>query len=746
MAHVAFSTPKKIRFTWTDAFEDVENAELQALIVECRSALHSLQAELAARQNPRVDTYLEDCYESLQEKARNIRDRGALSNKDRVSLEEADTFLAPLRRVHINSSRTRETRKEGDADATSLIQTASGKRKRGQSGDTAPSNACTNPVSVSKRKCMVLPAAQNHSTSSTISACCSPAVSGHLNSSIFNDVVDQAAPPIQDSVAITAPACQFHSIDPASQALATLLSFLGQSKIPERLLERARGPILTWGENGEVTPQIINTVEVVQDKFMCERAIRDLHQREAVRLEQSTDKIRCITVDPEVLTRVTHDKDHIRWKIEAVKVVLYAFPLDRRLEPLYSFSIATSILPLLNHVLPYLEEIDFEKALPAAHVIEVCLSASYYSTLDWKNNIVATAESIGTRFPVGAQLRERVELRKKILSRISSCKWGSEAQRLEFPRIDQRSNGYYGDLVLFNADVLLGRQQFQAALDELDRYTPWHPGNISTLEQIQMCEMSFLRGKIHRFSGNFKKARGCLEQVLRAGRPEASMMCKAMAHLTTVCCELGETRSGIVIALGQLDDLTAYQSRESGSAKRLRLALAYAYLMQGMWAIFTQSPASGYISLEKDIQEGFNKAHELFRELAQCYENASNLTRAGKTNRFSTLLGLALIAHIKGDFHGARYRYEMALDAVSHCNWDAGYIEAIIYWSKSVVMYSLGELEEARKLSGLAGSLYQNRSFFFPGFGTLWPEIIETWVAQQGRERMIPKQGWETTA
>jgi hypothetical protein len=578
---------------------------------------------------------------------------------------------------------------------------------------------------VSKRTCMVHPAAQNHSTSSTTFAYCSPAFSGHLNASIFNDVVDQAGPSNQVSVAITAPAYQFYCIDPASQALATLLYFLGQSKIPERLLERARGPLLTWGDNGEVALQNVNTVKVVQDKIMCEKAVCDLHQLKAIDLDQSTAKNRYISVDPQLLTRIAHDKDHMRWKTEAVKVVLYAFPMDRRLEPLYSFSIATSILPLLKNVLPFLEEIDVQKALPAAYVIEVCLSASYYSTLDWKSKVLATAESIGTRFPVGAQLRERVELRKRILSRISLCKWGSEVERLDFPRVDQRSNGYYGEFLLFNADIFFGRQQLQAALDELDAYTPWHPGNVSTLEQIQIYDMGVLRGKIHHFSGHFNEARRYLERVLHARRPEAAIMSKAMAHLTAVCCELGETKLGIKYASAQLDDLTAYQSRESGSAKRLRLALAYAYLMQGMWVIFTQPTAFGYTSLRRDIRQGFDKAHELFQVLAQSYENTSALGRAGKTNRFSALLGLALIAHIKDDMDGARDCYDIALDAASHCQWDVGYAEAIIYWSKSVVMHNLGELEEAQKLNRLAGKFYQCRSYFFAGFGTLWPEISE---------------------
>lgn len=294
-------------------------------------------------------------------------------------------------------------------------------------------------------------------------------------------MVSRVAPPNQDLVAIIAPVRQFYGIDPASRDLATLLSVLGQSKISKRLLERARGPLLTWGENGEVTLQNVNTVEVVRDEIICEKAICDLHQRKAIHLE-STIKPGYISLNPQFLTRIAHDKDQVRWKIEAVKVVFYAFPLDRRLEPLYSFSIATSILPLLERVLPFLEEIDIEEALPAAIVIEVCLSASNYSTLDWKSKVIAIAENIGKRFPVGAQLRERVKLRRSILSCISSCKWGLEVERLDFTRVDQRSNGYYGDFVLFNADVLFGRQQLQAAFNELDGYRPWRPENISTLE------------------------------------------------------------------------------------------------------------------------------------------------------------------------------------------------------------------------------------------------------------------------
>jgi len=45
-------------------------------------------------------------------------------------------------------------------------------------------------------------------------------------------------------------------------------------------------------------------------------------------------------------------------------------------------------------------------------------------------------------------------------------------RRLKVTRVDQRSNDYYEEFVLFNADVLFERQQLQAAFDELDEYTP----------------------------------------------------------------------------------------------------------------------------------------------------------------------------------------------------------------------------------------------------------------------------------
>jgi len=110
-ARITFSTPKIPRFTWTNTFEDVEDVELKGLSVECRIARDSFEAELAARQNPREDARLENCYTKVNDKAQRIRESGTLSNEDRASLEKADTFLEELKSGNIDPSQTRETRK-----------------------------------------------------------------------------------------------------------------------------------------------------------------------------------------------------------------------------------------------------------------------------------------------------------------------------------------------------------------------------------------------------------------------------------------------------------------------------------------------------------------------------------------------------------------------------------------------------------------------------------------------------------
>lgn len=101
----------------------------------------------------------------------------------------------------------------------------------------------------------------------------------------------------QDSMTIIASVYQVYNIELASRVLTTLLSFFDQFKILKYFLKRARESLLTWNKNEEVKEQQVNTIAVVQNKLMCDKTICNLHQLKTIRLKQSTDKIRFISVN-----------------------------------------------------------------------------------------------------------------------------------------------------------------------------------------------------------------------------------------------------------------------------------------------------------------------------------------------------------------------------------------------------------------------------------------------------------------
>ena len=105
---ITFSASKNPKFTWTDSFESVKNDELEGLIVECRSALHSLEAELSGRKSPQVDENLVVYYEKLQEKAREIDRFGELSSKERLPLDEARLVIEELKDRKVDVSQTQK--------------------------------------------------------------------------------------------------------------------------------------------------------------------------------------------------------------------------------------------------------------------------------------------------------------------------------------------------------------------------------------------------------------------------------------------------------------------------------------------------------------------------------------------------------------------------------------------------------------------------------------------------------------
>ncbi len=81
-----FSTPTKPKFEWTDDIKDLKDGEIEELIIHCRSATASFEAELSDRSQSPTDSTVQNHSALLLSKANNINDSG-LSMKQECQLK-----------------------------------------------------------------------------------------------------------------------------------------------------------------------------------------------------------------------------------------------------------------------------------------------------------------------------------------------------------------------------------------------------------------------------------------------------------------------------------------------------------------------------------------------------------------------------------------------------------------------------------------------------------------------------------
>ncbi|KAI9726529.1 MAG: hypothetical protein M1834_009016 [Cirrosporium novae-zelandiae] len=541
----------------------------------------------------------------------------------------------------------------------------------------------------------------------------------------------------------------FDRLDNDSKDLATLMVFLGVADVAERMLLCARGPLRVWGSNGEIEQRAgSDLITVLTDGARFELAIQSLESYGFIISKPGPFQLRSFSVYPQLRLYIgEHTPNPNRWKIQAAKVVFHAFPKHRHIDPLLYTAYGISTLPQLEWVLSYLDELDVIKELPLAQAAEVYISSSYFSTADWKQKAIKTAEKIMKTQINDPDLCARVKLRKKALSRIFLFEPRERVDQSEcnLGRVDKRSNAYFGESVLFNVQELIDRNELRSARSEIERYKPLDAANISTLEQIQIYEALFMLGKIDRFGGQFRLAEQQFQELLTADPSRSGMLCRVVSHLSAVQCELCKATSAVKLVLSELENLKCYQSLENGNGKRLRLALADAYLMQALWTVVHAGVAliiSGHISLPKDTRDSLASAKVIYERLRETYQKIHKLGKVGKMNLFWVSAGLAIIAHVEGRLEAALALWENASDAAEDCNWAPGYVEMIIAYSKSELSYRLGRFTDAYNLEQNARDLYKKtgRRYYFIGLGSVWPDLIGNLVEHGGGNRVIPRQ------
>lgn len=367
------------------------------------------------------------------------------------------------------------------------------------------------------------------------------------------------------------------------------------------------------------------------------------------------------------------------------------------------------------------------------------LSASHFRSAAWKWICVYLAEA-SARYLNDASILASVALRKVSLSRLyqSAAKQASSPPTLEgvaemFGIYDQRSNAWFGKLVMLEVQLMVDNQAPSEDIrDAVGRFRPLDNAKPSTLEQLTLIEGQFLVAKALRFEGKLEESNKSFEALFEEARKTGSrIVWKMMSHICDIKCELGNASEAIGILESDLNTLLGLHAADAGAAKRLRLALANAYLMKALWT---------WESKKVDLTS-LKMARLHFTWLETTYVPVQR-SKPGMHNHFVVLAGYAMVLHVEGDLVSAYRMWERALATARSCWADDGYSVVMVLYSKSQIAYQLG-YPEAGELAELARTLYfrTGRQYYFTGHGSIWPDIVGSMEEDQGRLRMMPKRG-----
>ncbi|KAK4073332.1 hypothetical protein Purlil1_13057 [Purpureocillium lilacinum] len=536
-------------------------------------------------------------------------------------------------------------------------------------------------------------------------------------------------------------------LDDYSLDLIKLTAFIG-GRIPVTALERLRKPRLTWDDNGEIRHSMYTDLAVVSQQDRCQRAIQKLQGKGLLLFSNERD-FEIPTTIRRNIERATAQESEL-WKLRAFGAMLHVFPAHRQLEPAQYATIASELLPQLQHVVRYIEEIrwQFQHAEQVNEAVDACLSASNFLDITWKEQILDAAERLIGPY---TQARARLQLRRMTLNRIAET-IASEQQLhdmnlllAQFQRHDKRSNAHLGEMKLFQARLMVDIEQHIDALSVLADYGPLEANFTSRLEQIQLNDIALLRGEIYRYEGRFHTARQCLLDLMDQ-KPEPrpithidNLLCapppsqKLVTHLSALSCETGFFEHAVLFLRDELRVLLdGGYPLDCRRATRVRLGLAEAHVMSvasSSVAAWRQGKASS-----NHLLESISKATTLLDELRVQFSRMHNLGKVGKITRFRVFLASAMACHLSGYLATALEFWRLAL-TYSRESWPPGYTDAIITYSLADLEYRKGNRTKAESLEQDAVQFLRVNKYRYhiTGLGTIWPKYVQTSITVHKR-------------
>lgn len=470
-------------------------------------------------------------------------------------------------------------------------------------------------------------------------------------------------------------------------------------------------PAWTWGADGKAVQVEVPVPDLFQTPERQNSAVETLLQGRSL-LTHNTEG--SLLVNPNNRPSKLVSENPV-WKWAALAAVCRSFPRWPNPDSACAERCKT-LIPLLANVLSNLPQLPEVQEPLKRSIAEVCLSASYFGLLPWKEMMLKTAEKY-CNCPQTDHLVAQLQLRARMLRRLQA-KNDTRLQESSRQWPNAYLNALFGQEIIFEAKQLLDND---APLEEIRTHLLRYQPGESAFEQSLVIQSKTVLARAYRNMGDFANANLVYNEML----PETHTVSHNLtndciaSHAETLC-ELRCPEKAISL----LNEEAGFQM--PAKASRLRIALAYAHLTQGLLG------SSRALSLN----EAFCGFTRYLDQLAR--HPVSDLTITMKSNRYIAFAGKAMAYHalyVEGlptstHLDEARNLWHDTRKAARACWPRPGFAEMIcLYslvdlspdpksWSTETIMWK-------RTADNLKGKTAVQ--FHFVLQGTLWLQRLRSW-------------------
>ncbi|KAJ5737328.1 uncharacterized protein N7483_002453 [Penicillium malachiteum] len=346
--------------------------------------------------------------------------------------------------------------------------------------------------------------------------------------------------------------------------------------------------------------------------------------------------------------------------------------------------------------------------------VDACLSASNFGDKPWKLVAVEYAKVFANELD-SRVIKCRIQLREAAIARLYNLESMPSTEDIKICRVDNRSNADFGRLVVLRARLQIEKRVSTEVVNQtLDQFCASNP--ISDLERSVQLDIDFLRAKLLRFQGEFALAKSLLVGHMQAFRYRAVNM--ITIHYFETLCEEGHPSKAVEALEYEYNELRKRENGQSGSGRRLTLALAGSCLMKYL--------------LDKHSDAGSLEKSERFFTSIRWTTKQSLIT---KHNYYVAQASLGMIYLLKSDWEGSLCHWNRALEAARNCFSQIGHAEMVTQYAQCEILHRLGRTSEAKMRENAARNLFKEhgRGYHFLGQGTAWLDQLNMLAEEAGR-------------